>query len=222
MPEPRVGRELRDEQLEVDERSGVVVVVDRVGEALDHVIRDPVRIVDVPAETRIGVQEDERRRPRRVGSGREHGDLRALVGAAERSALRAHRVEDRQRVADPLLERRRDRRVDRVRQPHAPQVHADQPAERRQAPVEPREFRLFVDRVDRDRARGQIEKVGTAFAEHLVRDVRITASRVVGLGLHNPERRARRPRRPAAVQPIQVRTYPGAACPLGILRCGER
>ena len=184
LPEPRVGRELRDEQLEVDERSGVVVVVDRVGEALDEVIREPVRIVDVPAETRVRVQQDQRRGPCRMGGGGQHRDERPVVGAAQRGALRAHRVEDRQRVADPLLERRRDRRIDRVRQPDAPQVHADQPAERRQAAVEPRESRFLVDRVDRDRARRQVEEVGTAVAEHLVCDVRIAASRVAGLGVH--------------------------------------
>src|SRR5262249_27313959 len=114
----------------------------------------------------------------------------------------------------------RSRRVDGIRQPDPAQVHADQAGKRRQITVETREAWLVVDRADGDRPRRQVEEIGSAVTEHLVRDVRVTALRVAGLGFHGRERRARRPRRLPLVEPIEVRTYAGRDGPVVMLHGG--
>jgi hypothetical protein len=75
-----------------------------VGESLYQVVREPVRIVDVPAETRIGVQQDQSGGSVRMRRRREHRHQRPVVGATQRGPLRAGGVEHGQRVAHPLLE----------------------------------------------------------------------------------------------------------------------
>ena len=86
--------------------------------------------------------------------------------------------------------------------------------------MEAGEPRLVVDRTDGDRPRRQVEQVGAAVTEHLVRDVRVATARVLGLRFHGSERRAHPRTKLQGVEPIHVLTYAGTAGPVVVLHGG--
>ena len=106
---------------------------------VDHLRSDifgpPPRVVGRLRGTCIRVHEHQRAHTLRMRRGQQPGDRTRIVGADNHCLFRSDGVEDRECVLDPLLERWRGSRCDRVRQADATTIATDKPAEGRQSPT---------------------------------------------------------------------------------------
>ena len=110
---------------------------------------------------------------------REHQrDQARLVRREHGRALRADRVEHRERVVRPLFERSWHGGRARIRQTHPAPVEANHAGERRKPAQASGEMRFLGHHVDRNETLGHDHEIDRAVAFDLVCDVRITASRV--------------------------------------------
>ena len=101
-------------------------------------------------------------------------------GGDHHRPIGADGVQHRHSVLRPLLEGGWRGRRPALGQPHSPPIEADEPAERRQPPLEPGHRRLLVDALDGDDGPGKEEEVERTAPQHLVGDVRIATGGVAG------------------------------------------
>jgi len=144
-----------------------------------------------------------------MGRGEEGGDRAGIVGTDDHCLFRSHRVEHRERVLDPLLERRRRSRRDRIGQSDATTIAANQPTERRQAPIRMRQPGLLLPGVGRDEVCYQKQDVDRAITKNLVRDVNVAALCITG------PRRVRHGRQSAPILKPQTKGNVGLQRSLG-------
>jgi hypothetical protein len=173
--------------------------VRRVDGVVDHLLgevgRETPRVVRRLDAAGVRVHEHEGAHPARVGRGHQDREGPDIVRGHERGALRSDRVEHGDRIVHPLLEGRRRRGRNWVREPDAAPVEAHQPAERRQPLGGTGQERLLVPRVSGDEIGVHQHEVEWSVAEHLVGDVDVAALGVSGLGgqAHAPSAGRRRP-----------------------------
>jgi len=119
-----------------------------------------------------------------MGRSEQDGQDAGVVGGHDGRTVRVCRIEHRQRVVDPLLERGRIRRCDRIRTTDASSVAANQSRERRQPPDRVCEVALLLPRVGGNEVGFQQEKVLRGIPQHLVREVDVAVS-----GIERPSTR---------------------------------
>jgi hypothetical protein len=118
-------------------------------------------------------EEDEGLASFRMRRSEEHRDEGAVVGADDRRALRAHRVEDCDHVYDLRIEVRERVERDGVGEACPSTIEVDQAAERREPAEEAGELGEVPDRLDMVHPRVDEQDVDRAVSHDLIRDVHV-------------------------------------------------
>ncbi len=135
-------------------------------------------------ETREAVDEDEARDPFRMRRGERHRQDPAADVGDQRRSVASDRVEHGRDIGHELLEGRKRRRRDRVREARPPLVEHDQPAERRQALAKGGKRRHVPLGIEIAEPLVEQQDVGRSVAHDLVGQVELAEPGVAGLRKH--------------------------------------